>query len=226
MSRLISLLIALQIQFEVASIKPSLPGANGSTLYDATPERFAASNITSRELIAQAYDVRSFQISGGPAWLASGRYDIIAKPEGEPTAPRIKAMLRELLKERFHLKLHTETRDTPVYHLVPAKNGSKLKPTAGEGPSMRGGRGRFAAQKITCAMLATLLSERLERPILDRTGITGEFDIALEWTPDESPEAGASIFTAIQEQLGLKLEAGRGPVEIIVIDRIDKPSAN
>ncbi len=232
-TRLLTLALSLQLtqaqpppQFEVATIKPSPPGARGSTLYNPTPERYAASSITVKELIAQAYNVRTFQIAAGPSWLASDRYDIVAKPQGEPTPDRIRAMLQSLLKERFNLKLHRENKEAPVYLLVTAKPGPKLKPTTAQAPQMRGRAGTLTAQKVTTALIAQLLSEKVERPIIDRTGITGEFDITLEWTPTDSPEAGMSIFTALQEQLGLKLEAAKSAVDLLVIDQIQRPSAN
>ena len=216
-------------QFEVASIKPSTaPGTRGPTIYNPTHERFAIDRITTKDLIAYAYDVRDFQITGGPGWVGSEEYDVVAKPQGEASGERILAMARSLLAERFNLRLHHESKEMPVFALVVAKGGPRLHPTVGTGgPEVRGGRGRLIARKVTTGMIGSQLAGRvLGRAVIDRTGIAGEFDINLEWTPDESPDLGPSIFTALQEQLGLKLEPTRAPVEVLVIDHVERPSAN
>lgn len=212
--------------FEVASIKPSSE-SHGPTLYNPTRERFVASNITAKGLIAYAYDVREFQISGGPRWLENDQYDIIAKPQGDVGGERIMAMVRNLLIERFSLKLHRESKELPVFALVAAKSGPKLHVSAGEGLDVRGGHGHFTARGITMQMMAAQLASRvLDRPVVDRTGLNGVFDVELEWAADDNPDAGPSIFTAIQEQLGLRLEAQRAAVDVLVVDQVDRPSAN
>jgi uncharacterized protein (TIGR03435 family) len=215
-------------QFEVASIKPSAPGSRGPTFYNPTRERFAIDSITTKALIAYAYDVREFQVSVGPSWVASEEYNIVAKPQGEASNERILAMAKNLLAERFNLTLHHESKEMPVLALTVAKGGAKLHPSeATGGPEIRGGRGRLVARRVTMGMLAAQLAGRvLDRPVLDRTEIAGEFDVDLEWTPDESPNPGSSIFTALQEQLGLKLESQKGVVDVLVIDRVERPSAN
>jgi len=214
-------------QFEVASIKPSAPGARGPTIYNPTRVRFAIDCISPKSLIAYAYDVREFQILGGPKWLGSDQYDVVAKPDGDASSERILAMARGLLAERFRLALHRESKEMPVFALVSAKGGPRLRPSAGQGPEIRGGRGRLIARHVTMGILAAQLADRaLGRPVLDRTGIAGEFDVDLEWTPDESMDIGPSIFTALQEQLGLRLEALKGVVEVLVIDHAERPSAN
>jgi uncharacterized protein (TIGR03435 family) len=215
-------------QFEVASVKPSAPGSRGPTIYNPTRERFAITSITTKSLIAYAYDVRDFQVSGGPSWVGSKEYDIVAKPQGEASNERILAMARGLLAERFNLTLHHESKDMPVLALVVAKGGPRLQPSVGTGgPEVRGGRGRLVARKVTMGLLAAQLAGRvLGRAVLDRTGIVGEFDVNLEWTPDESPDPGSSIFTALQEQLGLKLETQKGVVDVLVVDHVERPSPN
>jgi uncharacterized protein (TIGR03435 family) len=215
-------------QFEVASIKPSLPGARGPTIYNPTRERFAIDSITTKALIAYAYDVREFQVSGGPSWVGSEEYNIVAKPQGEASNERILAMARSLLADRFSLTLHRESKEMPVLALTVARGGARLHPSeATGGPEIRGGRGRLVARKVTMGMLAAQLAGRvLDRAVLDRTEIAGEFDVDLEWTPDENPGPGPSIFTALQEQLGLKLETQRGLVDVLVIDHVERPSAN
>lgn len=215
------------LEFEVASIKPCQPGARGPTFYNPTRERFAITCITPKGLIAYAYDVRDFQVSGGPGWLDSDQYDIVAKPQGDAGNERVLAMTRSLLAERFHVQVHRESKEMPIFALVIAKEGLKLAPSAGKGPEVRGGKGRLIARKVTMEIFAAQLSGRiLGRPVVDRTRTTGEFDIDLQWTPDESQELGPSIFAALQEQLGLRLEAQRGAVDVLVVDHIEKPSAN
>ncbi|MGA3202289.1 MAG: TIGR03435 family protein [Bryobacteraceae bacterium] len=215
-------------QFEVASVKRSAPGSHGPTIYNPTRERFAITGITTKSLIAYAYDVRDFQVSGGPGWVGSEEYDIVAKPQGDANNERILAMARGLLAERFSLTLHRESKEMPVLALVVSKGGPRLQPSVGTGgPEVRGGQGRLVARKVTMGLLAAQLAGRvLDRAVLDRTGIVGEFDVNLEWTPDESPDPGASIFTALQEQLGLKLETQKGVVDVLVVDHVERPSAN
>jgi uncharacterized protein (TIGR03435 family) len=215
-------------QFEVASIRPGAPGARGPTIYNPSRERFAIDSITTKALIAYAYDVREFQVSGGPNWVGSEEYNIVAKPQGEASNEKILAMTRSLLAERFNLTLHHESKEMPVLALTVVKEGPRLHPSeATGGPEIRGGRGRLVARKVTLGMLAAQLAGRvLGRAVLDWTEIAGEFDVDLEWTPDESPDPGSSIFTALQEQLGLKLETQKGVVDVLVIDHVERPSAN
>jgi uncharacterized protein (TIGR03435 family) len=137
------------------------------------------------------------------------------------------AMVQNLLIERFSLKLHRESKELPVFALVAAKNGSKLHVSVGKGLDVRGGHGHFTARGITMQMMAAQLAARvLDRPVVDRTGLNGEFDLELEWAADDGPDAGPSIFTAIQEQLGLRLEAQRAAVDMLVVDQVERPSAN
>jgi uncharacterized protein (TIGR03435 family) len=206
--------------------------------------------MTVKLLIQQTYGVRDFQIVGAPAWLGSERYDITAKPEGAATPEEMKPMLKALLADRFQFKFHRETKDLPTYSLVVAKNGPKLHASEAvhesDGPKggqmMRMGRGQFNAQGAPIASLANRLGDLLGRSVIDKTELKGDYDIKLEWTPDENeggmfrgadPHAearpdpmGPSLMTALQEQLGLKLESTRGPVEILVIERVEKASEN
>jgi uncharacterized protein (TIGR03435 family) len=191
--------------------------------------RFAIAAITTKALIAYAYDVRDFQVSGGANWVGSEEYDVVAKPQGEASKQRILAMARNLLAERFNLALHHESKEMPVLVLTVAKGGAKLHLSASTGgPEVRGGKGHLIARKVTMAMLAAQLAGRvLDRTVLDRTEIAGEFDVDLEWTPEERPdEPGPSIFTALQEQLGLKLETQKSAVDVLVVDHVERPSAN
>src|SRR5579872_1572706 len=279
--------------FEVASVKPNKSGGRGAGLQMA-PGRFTAKNIPLKMLIGFAYDVRDFQISGGPGWLSSEKYDIEAKPEGltgDPTKlseeqrqhqeEQLRLMVQSLLADRFKLTVRHETKELPVYALVVAKNGPKLQvaqetpptpdpppspePSQPPGSKALGGRGiskalggrgmmmrpgHFEGRSAAVSFLAHALSRQLGRTVLDKTGLKGVYDFTLDWTPDESqgrmfmgpkdanlgaggppapppPDAsGPSIFTAIQEQLGLKLESTKGPVEILVIDHVEQPTEN
>ncbi len=231
-------------EFEVASIKPSAPGGRGVRLQMAPGGRLDASNVTVKILIQQAYGVKDFQISGGPGWINSDRYDLVAKADSDiGRHEELMPLMQKLLADRFQLTIHRDTKELPIYALVVGKNGPKLKESASDnpGPQIRMGRGLIDGRGMGLDMLASQLSNPLGRTVLDRTGLKGQYDIKLEWTPEDGPghgpgdgpeaapppdTTGPSIFTALQEQLGLKLETQKGPVEIIVIDRIEKPTEN
>jgi uncharacterized protein (TIGR03435 family) len=188
-------------------------------------------------LLTYAYNIRPHQLSGAPAWTSDARFDIEAKAEGASPA-QVRQMLQTLLAERFHLAAHRETREQPGYALVVAKGGPRLRESKAEATQMDGkGPGQIGAEKVPMTMLARGLQNILERFVLDETGLTGEYDFELKWLPerlveqrpgDEPPAdvSGPSIFTALQEQLGLKLEARKGPVEIVVVDRIERLTEN
>ena len=238
--------------FEVASVKPNQSGDRGMS-FGRPPGRFTATNVTLKLLITYAYGVSDHQISGGPSWLNSERYDIVAKePADDPSVARTMPMLHEnpgvaktmlmlqtLLSDRFQLRLLRETKELPGYALVVAKNGHKLHEGEGTGNGMRIGRGRITTQAISMDNFSKNLGRLPGRPVVDRTALKGKFAFTLEWTPDPSQptgllgpspapvdDSGPSIFTALQEQLGLKLEPQKGPVEILVIDHVEKPSEN
>ena len=212
------------------------------------PGRFTAQNATLKFLIQTAYHVREDQIIGGPKWLDTERYDIAATtPQQDPTAEERRAMLQHLLADRFQLQAHLESRIQNVFELTVDKGGLKIIP-AEQTPVAANGKlgatvapGRIAAQRVPLARLAEMLSTALGQTVLDRTAVPGLFDFKVEWAPDESqpmlskpgalpPAAesanGPSIFTALREQLGLKLESRKAPVELLVIDRAELPSAN
>jgi len=259
--------------YEVASIKPNKSGDNMVRMM-LKPDGFTATGGTLQMLIQTAYEVQDFQIAGAPGWLNSERYDVEAKMDAS-TAGDVGKLAREqgllerqlmiqaLLADRFKLTLHRETKELPVYALVIAKNGPRLHegkpgdtyPNGFNGPDgklgagmmfMSGRGGPVTAQGVPLANLVRLLSRQLGRTVLDETGLMGNYDFTLQWTPDESQgpmfkgaeggpapasapppdSSGPSIFTALQEQLGLKLESRKGPVEILVIDHAEKPSAN
>jgi uncharacterized protein (TIGR03435 family) len=233
-------------QFEVASIKPSSSDDRRPFFNFQDPGRFTARNITVNRLIQTAYMLKSFQISGGPDWMASELYDINAKPESPVPWEQMLAMIQSLLADRFQLVIRRETKEMPVYALVVSKNGPKLKPADESAPKMiRIRRGLLAAPMAQMPMLADQLSNFLGRNVIDKTGLSGRYDLKLEWVPDEYqvamfgamgvPEGagapppdwhGPSLFTALEEQLGLKLESQKGPVELFAIERVARPSAN
>jgi uncharacterized protein (TIGR03435 family) len=204
-------------------------------------------------LTTLAYEILDFQLLGGPSWMASERYDVAAKaeqPEGttlDPTSmtddqiqSQIFERLRVLLADRFHLAVHREMKEAPVYILVVGKRRSMLQPShvSIEQRELRSRRGVVSAQGVPLEMLTKLLSKELGRSVIDETGLGGLFDFKLEWTPDVTgstvkedglppavPE-GPSLFTAIQEQLGLQLRSRRSPIEVLVVDRLERPSPN
>jgi uncharacterized protein (TIGR03435 family) len=224
--------------FYVVSIKRNLSDGDRTMRMSLTPGRFSDPNTTIRVLMMTAFGVNNFQIFGGPPWLGTERYDILAKIDSPDAVSldRLRPMLRGLLTDRFHLKFRRETQELPRYALVIAKNGPKLKENTGaEGPPMLIS-GDATLSKITCVNVSmAYLAKALEnqfgfqfgRTVVDLTGLKGNFDFTLSWARDQAADApGSSLFTALQEQLGLKLEAQKGPVDIIYIDSIDRPSVN
>jgi uncharacterized protein (TIGR03435 family) len=228
-----------EIAFEVASVRPAPP--NNRMQFSFPPGgRFIAKSATLKTLVVLAYDVREFQISGGPSWINSDRYDIVSKSEiPSPTRDQMGIMLRTLLKERFKLAVRQEVREMPVYALVVAKSGLKLQESSDDKTvSLDGGPGRAVGTKVSMSLFSRFLSQQVIRGVVDRTGLTANYDVKLSWSPDvnqsqTSPDAGPSaefqgpsLFTALHEQMGLRLESQRGPVDFIVISSVEKPTAN
>ena len=236
--------------FEVASIKPGDPDSQIFRIGSMPGGRFAANNASLKMLIQTAYDVRSHQISGGPNWLDSAKYDIDGKPEAATPVPsgvagmlQMRLMLQSLIEDRFKLKLHREIKEEPVYELIVARGGPKLKAATDslkqQQRGLRMGRGQLTGTAAPISILVNVLSQQLGRSVIDKTGLGGQYDFELKWTlevgqsqsgpPDVVPSpdlAGPSLFTAVQEQLGLKLESAKGPVDVLVIDHAEKPSEN
>jgi bla regulator protein blaR1 len=260
--------------FEVASVKPNKSGDGRVMMMMPPTGRITATNIPVMLLLRQAYNVQPFQIIGAPSWLASDRFDIVAKaPDG--TAPELfRPMMRNLLADRFNLKAHMETREMPIYTLILARADGKLGPNLAPGkvdcealargrrgggpppaPPQPGqpvecgfmiGLGNINAGGMQIAELARSLSQFVNRIVVDKTGLSGRYDFQLTYTPDgrgnllglppgapplgvDAPAGdpnGASLFTALQEQLGLKLDSQKGPVEVLVIDSIEQPTAD
>lgn len=192
-------------------------------------------------LIATAYDFNFDQISGGPNWLDSERYDVDAKPDGLATTRQIHLMLQKLLAERFGLVVRRETKEMPVLALVPDKRNSKIR--VHDGPEVDfgirpGDKGQVVFTGVSMRRFSMFLSTRLRKTVVDKTGLAGAYDFELAWAPDEpsrneGPESppqpdplGASIFTAVREQLGLRLVSEKGPVEFLIITHVERLSAN
>ncbi len=210
--------------FEVAAVKPHNPADAGGG-YSFQHGRLTISKTWLRVLIMSAYNVKDFQITGGPGWMDSDRFDVIAKAPDKFDPRDQTLMLQSLLADRFKLALHRETREAGVYALVLAKNGSKLKRSdPATERSMRMGPDGMSAAKMPISDLAATLPGYVRRSVIDKTGLTGDFDFDFHWSPQD-PDS-PSIFTAIQEQLGLKLESDKAPVEFLVIDHVEKPSEN
>jgi uncharacterized protein (TIGR03435 family) len=270
--------------FEVASIKKHVPdNLPGMRVMLGGPDvsHFNGSNVTAKMLIATAYSLREFQVSGGPSWIESDRFDINAKvedslaeqlqklPRQEQQAQQA-LMLRSLLADRFKLQITRATKEGSVLELVPVKSGAKLKEVpapdpqaappvppsasaargAGRGPQPPGsammsmsqnGLATLSMKAVPISNLANLLSMQLGQQVVDKTGLVGHYDVSLQFTPEggfikgppppgagdaAADNGGTSIFTALQEQLGLKLDTAKGPVDTITIDHIEEPSEN
>jgi uncharacterized protein (TIGR03435 family) len=216
--------------FDVTSIKLSPPwqaGMTGGVSLDGT--RFSSSRNPLRGLIFSAYGVPYWRLSGGPAWLETDAYDIMGTFPPNTSQDQVKLMLQTLFADRFKLAIHRETKDYPVYALVVGKDGPKLKAAVDGKYSAKNAGGHLELHHANVAGFATYLVNVADRPVVDMTGLDGYFDISLDWRP-ETPQPGndprPSIYTAVQEQLGLKLEPRKAPVEFIVIDHIERPSEN
>jgi uncharacterized protein (TIGR03435 family) len=227
--------------FEVATIKPAAPAPDGHTHINYPPGgRFSAINITLRALMQWAYGMPESQILDAPSWLSSVHFDIEAKSDAgtdrrllslasdEERADK-RRMVQALLAERCGLKLHQETRILPAYDLIVAKGGSRLQPSQSNGKSINTGRAYFNGQGLTTPLIAEQLSELAGRIVVDKTKLPDRYDLKLQWTPDNAPvsdNSAPSLFTAIEEQLGLKLKSAKEPIPVLVIDHVEQPSVN
>jgi uncharacterized protein (TIGR03435 family) len=244
--------------FDVISVKPDKSGGPGVSIR-MTPDGFVANNITAHMLLMEGFGLNADQLSGEPAWASSATFDVEAKVAGADveamkkiTFEQRRSMFQQVLTDRFQLKVHHDSQQLPVYTLTLAKGGSKLKQTATDAKGAGGisggsgrimiGRGSIKGDGMTVNFLVSILSRQLHRTVIDKTGLTGNYDFDLKWTPDEGiggdagahggpagddPSAsGPTLFTALQEQLGLKLESGKGPVDVVVVDHIEKPAEN
>ena len=238
-------------EFEVATVKPTPPGATGRWIRMLSANEFAAKNHAARTLIAAAYDVSPQAILGGPTWVESDHYDIVAKTPGSlrPNLNEQMSMLRKLMADRFGLVFHREDKEMRVFALTIAKGGPKIKESelspdsSPQGPPplifvVSPQRVQLPGRYATMAEFASVLQRAtLDNPVLDRTGLSGRYDFDLEFTPDERVFGGLlgkgpddatkpDLFAAIQQQLGLRLDSTKGRVQALIIDRIMRPSEN
>jgi uncharacterized protein (TIGR03435 family) len=249
--------------WDVSTVKPASPDARGS-MFGFTPDGIRITNVPLWTAVREAFGLNDDRLFGGPAWAKTSMFDVEAKvaPEDAPKLKEMKieqrrAMMVSLLEERFGLKYHHETRELPMYELVVAKCGVKMQaskpdPPAADGGELRGnhslfmhGRGHLESTGMGMPGLVRVLSGQLGRTVVDKTGLPGNYDYKLDWTPDDTASqmmkggnpaagdnaappdaAGPTLFTALEEQLGLKLEATKGPVDVIVIDELQQPTAN
>ena len=236
---------AAVVEFEVASIKPNKSNTNSSGIHHSHG-LWRANNNTVKSLIINAFEVLPEQIAGAPPWIDSDRFDIEAKYEENSSASnadnskQTQLRLQALLSDRFKLQIHRETKEWQSYVLVAGKKGPKLAPTEKkEGSSMNSNNGHMECKGVTIENLARNLAFRLGRPVVNETALEGRFDFTLDFEPEgparigekDNPIAGVdarkpSLFTAVQDQLGLKLESRKAPVEMLVVDRIERPSDN
>ncbi|HWE51975.1 MAG TPA: TIGR03435 family protein [Bryobacteraceae bacterium] len=224
-------------EFDVATIKPAAPSNDGRShtrfSTDTGTGNLFYLNVNLKESIGKAYKVQTYQISG-PDWLETARFDIVAKFPPGTSSGQILLMLQDLLADRFKLTLHRETKELPVYTLTLAKGGSKMKPaeTSSGITSNFSRTTRHIAAAVSMESLADFLMSEAGRPVLNKTGLTDPYRISLDWAADTAPagndgSALPSLFTALQEQLGLKLAPARSPVEVLVVDRIERtPTEN
>lgn len=232
--------------FEVASIKPNASNDHRMSMRVGPGGEIIAENFTLRRLIMFAYDVKGYSLVG-PDFLDSVSYDITAKPPAKSERKDLKPMMQTLLAERFKLEIHRETKTLTGYAMVVAKGGLKVKESpANDGPDGNGGggrqemrRGSITAERVAMKGLASMVAEQVGRPVVDMTELKGAYDLKLEFTPEDNsapPDAperpaseggGPTIFTALQEQVGVRLQSQKVPVEVVIIDHIEKtPTEN
>ena len=237
------------LRFEVAAIKPSPPDARGGM---ARPDpgglRYRGTNLTLSLYIAACYRVRTEQIEGAPGWVDSDRFDILANAAKQSSVEQMYLMLRNLLKDRCHLQFHLESREMPIYALTVDPAGPKMtRHDAGNGGDVWIEQGseaplhaKWTATSASMEVFAVRLARVLDRPVIDQTGLAGDYDFTLKYTFDPPPNflpdalingqpidtSGPRIFQAVRQQLGLRLEPRKGAAPILVIDHIEKPSEN
>jgi len=220
--------------FEVASVRPNPAGGNR---IEVTPGGLTITSATLATCIKWAYGVQDRQVSGASSavsgLLGSERYDIVAKSAGPVPDGQLRRMLQTLLAERFQLAFHKQTKEMQVYGLLVEKNGPKFRESQGDGDSKQQAKSKLIRQWTwtTMTQFADVLSDAMETPVLDRTGLSAKYDFSLDLTPylptaGERPDIAAMMVTAIREQLGLKMESRRAPVDVIIVDHLEKPSAN
>ncbi|HEV2645930.1 MAG TPA: TIGR03435 family protein [Acidobacteriaceae bacterium] len=223
--------------FLVATIKPSDPSATGGWAFPNEGRHITCINATVATIVTVAYGIHIKQIADAPDWLSKDRYDIDGVPDapGIPSLQQMQQMYQKLLAERFHLAFRRETRRIPVNAITIAKGGPRLKiaepnEELNTGNSDSSGRRILKFTNVSMSDFALNMNLYDDRPVIDQTGLPGRYDFTLKWTYDISresdPDAPPSLFTAIKEQLGLRMEAVKGPAEVFVIDHVEPPSEN
>jgi uncharacterized protein (TIGR03435 family) len=235
-----SVMPAQTLKFEVATLKHAVTDGRPGDIprnMDDSPGHFAMHNVPLRYALEWAFDLKDFELSG-PDWIKGPdeRYEIVGRSSGPATEAQIRQMLQSLLVERLALKTHRETRELPVYVLIPGKSPAKVKEPAADGDAaLSGGATGVLFHKQPISRLTFMLSRRMDRPVLDMTGLKGVYDFTLDISglanfsgpPPPADAPGGSIFSAVQTDLGLKLEAAKRPIEILVIDSVNKvPTEN
>jgi uncharacterized protein (TIGR03435 family) len=225
------------LAFESASVKSNRSDSPKGRV-GAQGDNFTGQNVTLKQLMAYAYRLRGYQLSG-PDWIETEGYDVTVRAKKSPSDPQFRLMLRALLEDRFKLKTHRETKEIPAYWLVVAKGGPKLRDVKEEEVFMAAHAGKSPFRPGFMAIFSNKslpeFAQRLalDRPVIDKTGIEGRFWFQLEWAdesdqakPEPIVHATPSLLTALEEQLGLKLEEQRASTEILIIDRAERPSGN
>ena len=223
--------------FEAASIKPSTE-AEGHSGWHTRKGYMVLQNQTLRRLVAVAFDVTEERVLGGPKWMSDDRFQIEARAATPADDPELRQMLQSLLAERFQLTVHRESRTVPGYYLATIKGRLKIDPDESEGGSKsNGSRGKWVTQRVSMTKVSEWLSRQLGAPVVDKTGVPGAYSFTLEWNP-ETPRpaagdslvaadpAGPTLYDTLAQQLGLKLENKKLPVEVVVVDQAQKPTAN
>jgi uncharacterized protein (TIGR03435 family) len=231
--------------FEAASVKPGDPADRRMRVDAMSGGKLTARNVSLSWLVQFAYRLESYQLSGGPGWMLTSRYDVTARADDATAGnDRIRQMTQTLLADRFALKLHTESKDLPIYRMVTARAAKGLRQSAAcAAPDcpvfdMSIG-GQLTARGVTMEDFSRVLTDLTSRPVRNQTALAGQYDFHLSWTPDDATPGAigprgspapdptlASIFTALTEQLGLKLQSDKGPVDVYAIDHAEKPSEN
>jgi len=235
--------------FDVSTIKPSGPDSRGSTILVGRGggNLFTTTNTSLKDLIVFAYGLHAKQVSGGPSWIENEHFDVTGKPDqpGLPSVTQLQSMLQKMIVERFQLTFHRENKELSVYAITIAKTGVKLNKSESTGnlPGFGFGRGNMSVQNSNMADFAIVLQSRVvDRPVVDQTSLPDRYDFQLKWTPDvsqppapgqppaappvDAADAPPDLFAAFQQQLGLKLEATKAQVPVVVIDKVEKPTEN
>jgi uncharacterized protein (TIGR03435 family) len=211
--------------FDVASVRPSQDTGKNMTIRRDPSAGITFGNASLKNLVLMAYNIQDYQLAGAQGWMQSDRYDVIAKAPADAKRSDTWKMLQTLLADRFQLAVRRETKEAPIYELIVSRGGPKFvepaRPPGEADGSFRTTNGHIKCIRAGMDMLAFAMADVLGRRVVDKTGVAGKFDLTLDWAPE-----GPTIFTALTEQLGLRLEVSRGLVDTVTIERAERPSAN